>query len=127
MLFPQTLRTRLDNERYRCRIAYNLHAPTANAADVGFAGGRLRSVDVAECYRRVKSKKPAKELVRVKLLQERMGASHSVRTGMPTAYALSSTRRDRVLKFRVVAETFNFRSKKLLLNFESLYFVAYSV
>ena len=91
MLFPQTLRTRLDNERYRCRIAYNLHAPTANAADVGFAGGRLRSVDVAECYRRVKSKQPAKELV------------------------------------RVVAETFNFRSKKLLLNFESLYFVAYSV
>lgn len=43
------------------------------------------------------------------------------------AHALSSTSRDMVLKLRVVAETFNFRSKKLLLNFESLCFVAYSV
>ena len=43
------------------------------------------------------------------------------------AYALSSTQRDIVLKFRVVATTFSFRSKKLLLNFESLCFVAYNV
>jgi hypothetical protein len=52
---------RLDNKHWRCRIAYNRDALPEKAADVGIAGIRLRSVDVAERYREMMSKKPAKE------------------------------------------------------------------
>jgi hypothetical protein len=55
------LRTRLDNKRWRCRIAYNRDAPLEKSADVEVAGIRLMSADVAECYREELSKKSAKE------------------------------------------------------------------
>jgi hypothetical protein len=45
----------------RCRIAYNRHAPHEKAADIGLAGIRLRSIEVAECYRERISKNFAKE------------------------------------------------------------------
>lgn len=54
-----------------------------------------------------------------------LGVLISMTNGPP--YLLSSRRRDIVLKFLVVTETLSPRSKKLLLNFESLCLVAYSV
>jgi len=52
---------RLDNKRQRCRIAYNRAGPPEKSADVGVAGIRLKSVDVAECYWEELSKKSASD------------------------------------------------------------------